>query len=265
MSRVTCLAGILLTPFGTASRREWVTCTRSRKAAISSVRSASTHKFAGRRDANDASGEIESFFFTFSQIKFTVRKLIRDYKEHGARRGDDIASSTPSLNRDALDKSVRSWTSTQNLSSNDQNNVVEVTAPLRLRQRPSSWSSTPDLEEAQKNQRILPKPVEEVIVNLQLPVRKRHTVSNFDNVEESFTLKRPPPSPTNGNPPRPLELDDNVIINKTDSLAERVRKMQMIKRQGSLERDSSREGSIPTRFLAIKIWKKLFLTFFNFT
>lgn len=50
-------------------------------------------------------------------------------------------------------------------------------------------------------------------------------------------------SPSNGNAARPLEAEDAVIINKTDSLAERVRKMQMLKRQGS----SDREGSIPKR------------------
>lgn len=179
------------------------------------------------------------------QVRWPTRckRCFRDYKEHGARRGDDIASSTPALNRDSLDKSVRSWTSTQNLSSNDNNNVVEVTAPLRMRQRPSSWSSTPDLDEASK--RPIPKPVEEVVVSLQLPARRRHTASNFDNVEESFTLKRPPSLPSNGNPPRPVE--EETVINKTDSLAERVRKMQAMKRQGSLERDLNREGSIPKR------------------
>lgn len=185
------------------------------------------------------------------QVRWPTRckRCFRDYKEHGARRGDDVASSTPSLNRDTLDKSVRSWTSTQNLSSNDNNNnnnnVVEITAPLRLRQRPSSWSSTPDLEEATKSQRMQQRTVEEVIVNLQLPPRRRHTAANFDNVEESFTLKRPP---SNGNPAKPVDpADETLSINKTDSLAERVRKMQVMKRQGSLERESSREGSIPRR------------------
>lgn len=178
------------------------------------------------------------------QVRWPTRckRCFRDYKEHGARRGDDIASSTPALNRDSLDKSVRSWTSTQNLSTND--NVVEVTAPLRLRQRPSSWSSTPDLDEVLKRP---VKTVEEVVVSVQLPARRRHTASNFDNVEESFTLRRPPIAPLNGNSQRPAEAEDNVVINKTDSLAERVRKMQMMKRQGSLERDLNREGSIPRR------------------
>jgi hypothetical protein len=177
------------------------------------------------------------------QVRWPTRckRCFRDYKEHGARRGDDIASSTPALNRDSSDKSVRSWTSTQNLSTND--NVVEVTAPLRLRQRPSSWSSTPDLDEVSKRP---VKAVEEVVVSVQLPARRRHTAS-FDNVEESFTLKRPPSLPPNGNPPRPVEVEEAVTISKTDSLAERVRKMQMMKRQGSLERDLNREGSIPKR------------------
>ena len=123
--------------------------------------------------------------------------------------------------------------------------MVEITAPLRIRQRPSSWSSTPDLEEAQRRPPL--KTAEEVVVNLQLPIRRRHTATNLDNVEESFTMKRPPSFPSNGNPVRPVETDEQVSINKSDSLAERVRKMQMMKRQGSLERESSREGSVPKR------------------
>jgi hypothetical protein len=180
------------------------------------------------------------------QVRWPTRckRCFRDYKEHGARRGDDIASSSPALNRDSLDRSTRSWTSTQNLSSNDNNNVIEVTAPLRMRQRPSSWSSTPDLDEISK--RSFPKPVEEVVVSVQLPARRRHTAS-FDNVEESFTIKRPPLSSTNGNTSSSGDAEETVIINKTDSLAERVRKMQVMKRQGSLEREMSREGSIPKR------------------
>lgn len=94
MSRVTCLAGILLTPFGTASRREWVTCTRSRKAAISSVRSASTHKFAGRRDANDASGEIESFFSLFHKLNLPFENSLGTTKSTGL---DGATTSLPPL------------------------------------------------------------------------------------------------------------------------------------------------------------------------
>jgi myosin heavy subunit len=192
------------------------------------------------------------------QVRWPTRckRCFRDYKEHGSRRIEDVSyhASTPALDRSGIDKSVRSWTSTQNLSSNNNNNksfdssnVVEVTAPLR--QRPSSWSSTPDLDDAQK--KFFPKPVEEVTVSLQLPIRRRPVptppqTTSSDQVEESFTLRRPSTS-TNGNvspaPPSPStstdSTDSTVVINKTDSLAERVRKMQMMKRQGSQERESS--------------------------
>lgn len=191
------------------------------------------------------------------QVRWPTRckRCFRDYKEHGSRRIEDVSyhASTPSLDRSGVDKSVRSWTSTQNLSSNNNNksfdnsNVVEVTAPLR--QRPSSWSSTPDLDDAQK--KFFPKPVEEVTVSLQLPIRRRPVPTpppqSTDQIEESFTLRRPSSSAMNGNisstPPSPStstdSTDSTVVINKTDSLAERVRKMQMMKRQGSQERESS--------------------------
>lgn len=172
-----------------------------------------------------------------------------------------VASSTPSLNKDSFEKTIRSWTSTSNLTSKAaDNNVIEVTAPLRIRQRPSSWSSTPDLENAQKS-RQPESSSDEIVVSVQIPVRRRNT-ANLDVVEESFTLKRSsqPPLPSHSNatlPPQPkltlttipqktVEKDEEVIIiNKTDSLAERVRKMQLIKRQGSLEREiiSSKETS----------------------
>ena len=124
------------------------------------------------------------------QVRWPTRckRCFRDYKEHGSRRnGEDIASSSPSLSdgqqrnaRDTLDRSVRSWTSTQNLSTNNDNHInVEIAPPIRLRQRPSSWSSTPDLDEAQKS---YPRVVEEVVVNVQLPARRRHTAALFDNV-----------------------------------------------------------------------------------
>ena len=146
---------------------------------------------------------------------------------------------------------MRSWTSTSNLST-QQENVIEVTAPLRLRQRPSSWSSTPDLDELTKAPRPPPRN-EEIVVNVQIPARRRPT-PNQENVEESFTLKRPPLPPSSSSSQQrqslsnAVEAEETIIISKTDSLAERVRKMQMIKRQGSLERDtSSRENSIPRR------------------
>lgn len=58
--------------FGTSSRRRWVTCTRSRKAAINSARSVSTHKFVGRRGVNDASGEITSLVNAQVLLIFSV-------------------------------------------------------------------------------------------------------------------------------------------------------------------------------------------------
>lgn len=137
--------------------------------------------------------------------------------------------------------------------------MIEITAPLRIRQRPSSWSSTPDLDENQKPPKPPPKN-EEITVSVQLPVRRRPvSISNTSSVEESFTLKRPPPSvPSSPSPsvsssqsssPK-TETEETIFISKTDSLAERVRKMQMMKRQGSLERElpGSREGSVPRRY-----------------
>ena len=120
--------------------------------------------------------------------------------------------------------------------------MIEITAPLRIRQRPSSWSSTPDLDESHKPPRPPPKN-EEITVSLQLPRRRTST----DSVEESFTLRRPSSSSQKSS--SSPETDESVTISKSDSLAERVRKMQIMKRQGSLERDlpSSRENSVPRR------------------
>lgn len=78
----------------------------------------------------------------------------------------------------------------------------------------------------------------EVEVNMALP-RRRHTVDlDIPQVEESFTLKRPPrPQPNNGKSP-------DMTITRSDSLAERVRKMQMLKKQNSLDREvRSRQSS----------------------
>lgn len=198
------------------------------------------------------------------QVRWPTRckRCFRDYKEHGSRRIEDASyhSSTPALDRSSVDKTIRSWTSTQNLSSplsnskNDTNSVIEVTAPLR--QRPSSWASTPEgLDDANKKISLPPKPVEEVTVSLQLPRRRPVAVVQVETkqqIEESFTLKRPVRSnstTTNGisqstPPPQQTQQSpqaevDAIIINKTDSLAERVRKMQMLKRQGSQEREGS--------------------------
>lgn len=181
--------------------------------------------------------------------KYVVKKF---YKQRNI-----LASSTPSLNKDSFEKSIRSWTSTSNLSSQGDSNVIEVTAPLKIRQRPSSWSSTPDLDDSQKGLKSSTMPNEEIIVNVQIPVRRRNT-ANLENVEESFTIKRPPSLSSTTQqkltiktiPQKSLDKNEEMItINKTDSLAERVRKMQLIKRQGSLEREisSNRESSSSER------------------
>lgn len=98
--------------------------------------------------------------------------------------------------------------------------------------RPSSWTSTPDLDESKDNSRA------DVVVNVALPRRRHTSVLDITQVEESITLRRPPL------PPMSKEAPEDLVIMRTDSLAERARKMQL-KKQGSVERESSREKSIP--------------------
>uniref|UniRef100_A0A182M105 SOGA coiled-coil domain-containing protein n=1 Tax=Anopheles culicifacies TaxID=139723 RepID=A0A182M105_9DIPT len=204
------------------------------------------------------------------QVRWPTRckRCFRDYKEHGNKRnGDDIAASTPVLpgstqsrNRDSgssttLDKPVRSWTSTQNLlsPSSSGNNGGSSGSAQNFQQRPASWASTPDLDN------ILQSVKADFTVNLPLP-RRRHTTT-FDNLEEAnattVTIKRPPLPPI-------LKVDSvkkedkaelqkredsvaDIVIEKGDSLAERVRKLNLIKRQGSIERETSRERSVPPK------------------
>lgn len=61
---------------------------------------------------------------------------------------------------------------------------------------------------------------------------------DISQVEESITLRRPPLPPTS------KEAPEDLVILRTDSLAERARKMQL-KKQSSLERETSRERSQP--------------------
>lgn len=71
------------------------------------------------------------------------------------------------------------------------------------------------------------------------------SISNNDDVSTAVTIKRPPLPP-----PRDKEkekVEESIVILKTDSLAERVRKMQLLKKQGSVERESSREKSVPKK------------------
>ncbi|XP_062547558.1 myosin-11 isoform X2 [Armigeres subalbatus] len=198
------------------------------------------------------------------QVRWPTRckRCFRDYKEHGNKRnGEDITASTPVLmgssqsrSRDggsssSLDKPVRSWTSTQNLFVSNNNSGNSSDRPPGLPQRPASWASTPDLDN------ILQQVKADFTVNLTLP-RRRHTTT-FDNLEETettVTLKRPPLPPILKVEPKKDETkkelekaeDQGVVIEKGDSLAERVRKMNLIRRQGSVERDS-RERSVPRK------------------
>ncbi|XP_062706338.1 myosin-2 heavy chain isoform X3 [Aedes albopictus] len=198
------------------------------------------------------------------QVRWPTRckRCFRDYKEHGNKRnGEDITASTPVLvgssqsrSRDggsstSLDKPVRSWTSTQNLFVSNSSNQGSSSSdrPPGLPQRPASWASTPDLDN------ILQQVKADFTVNLTLP-RRRHTTT-FENLEEpemTVTLKRPPLPPILKVEPKDTKKelekaeDQGVVIEKGDSLAERVRKMNLIKRQGSAERDS-RERSVPIK------------------
>lgn len=111
------------------------------------------------------------------------------------------------------------------------------------RRRPISWTSTPDLDEKEKVE-----PVAEAVsaeISISLP-RRRHT---------AVLPELPPPPQTTANatftlalkPPRPASTkdSDDLTINRNDSLAERVRKMQLLKKQNSIEREiRSRQSSI---------------------
>lgn len=62
VSIASCILQVFLLDFlhllGTSSRRSWVICIRSRKAAISFARLAFIRKFVGQRDANGVSGNL---------------------------------------------------------------------------------------------------------------------------------------------------------------------------------------------------------------
>ena len=76
-------------------------------------------------------------------------------------------------------------------------------------------------------------------ISVALP-RRRHTstLPEIPQVEESFTLRKPP------RPPPTKPDSEDLTINRNDSLAERVRKMQLLKKQNSIERElRSRQSS----------------------
>lgn len=121
-----------------------------------------------------------------------------------------------------------------------------VVFSLAIRKRPSSWTSTPDLDDSQNvknNVKNIPNNDDDdsnfADVEVQIPLpRRRHTTTLelTQQAEESFTLRRPPLPPKEG---------DELTILRTDSLAERVRKMQLLKKQNSLDREiRSRQNSI---------------------
>lgn len=76
-------------------------------------------------------------------------------------------------------------------------------------------------------------------ISVSLP-RRRHTaaIPELPQVEESYTLRKPPRPPTK-------QDSEDLTISRNDSLAERVRKMQLLKKQNSIERElRTRQSSI---------------------
>ncbi|XP_041975250.1 nucleoprotein TPR isoform X2 [Aricia agestis] len=194
------------------------------------------------------------------QVRWPTRckRCFRDYKEHGGRKKeDDIAASTPTLstwnspssrtsyhtpvvetppkpqvNRDedngtVGDKVGRSWASSSNLSTIDPSKKDVFSTGLSNTK--TAWTSTPDIADDSTN---------EITVSLKLPKRRStgplpslDTGQNSTGASETVTLRRQSPSPPS--------TTASIVITKNDSLAERVRKMQLIKAQNSFEKESS--------------------------
>ncbi|XP_023032339.1 restin homolog isoform X2 [Drosophila willistoni] len=185
------------------------------------------------------------------QTRYPTRckRCFRDYKEHGARRpGEEVAASSPNLS-DAQNArpSSRTWTSTQNLTSVNLNNSNDI----ELKKRPQSWASTPDIDEvadqAKRSTITGTRTAEDhnVAVTVKLPVApRRHTTAlDIKEVENTLTHNRVTASPS-----KTSSIPDELVILSTDSLAERVRKMNLLKKQRSLNsRESSRERSVPRK------------------
>ncbi|KRF81763.1 myosin heavy chain, cardiac muscle isoform isoform X3 [Drosophila virilis] len=194
------------------------------------------------------------------QTRYPTRckRCFRDYKEHGARRGgDDVAASSPNLSDAQSSRpSSRTWTSTQNLTSANSSNSNDIVVHfnVELKKRPQSWASTPDIDEpptdAVKRNPAAATPARpgddhNVAVTLKLPVPpRRHTTAlDMNEVEQTLTQGRVTSSPS-----KTSSIPDELVILSTDSLAERVRKMNLLKKQRSLNsRESSRERSVPRR------------------
>ncbi|XP_022117433.2 myosin-2 heavy chain isoform X3 [Pieris rapae] len=183
------------------------------------------------------------------QVRWPTRckRCFRDYKEHGGRkRDDDFTASTPSLsyspasrgrdedNGTETERTGRGWSSSVNLSYNEPAKKDTSTGSSK----PALWTSTPDLANEAETATA-------VTVNLKLPKRRSTGPlpsldtgqGNATQIYESVTVRRPSPSPS----PAPVAPATQITINKNDSLAERVRKMQLMKAQNSFEKESSTE------------------------
>ncbi|XP_041631640.1 uncharacterized protein [Drosophila kikkawai] len=189
------------------------------------------------------------------QTRYPTRckRCFRDYKEHGARRaGEEVAASSPNLSDAQSSRPTsRTWTSTQNLTSANITNGNDI----ELRKRPQSWASTPDIDEpddaGRRPQPAVPSraTVAEdnnvaVTVKLPVPPRRHTTALDIKEVEHALT----PSTRVTSSPSKTSSIPDELVILSTDSLAERVRKMNLLKKQRSLNsRENSRERSVPRR------------------
>ncbi|XP_017153489.1 myosin-4 isoform X7 [Drosophila miranda] len=189
------------------------------------------------------------------QTRYPTRckRCFRDYKEHGARRpGEEVAASSPNLSDGQSSRPTsRTWTSTQNLSLNSNNSN-----DIELKKRPQSWASTPDIDDTAQESARRPSTTvsslratddHNVAVTVKLPVApRRHTTAlDIKEMEQALT---PSSTRVTSSPSKTSSIPDELVILSTDSLAERVRKMNLLKKQRSLSsRENSRERSVPRR------------------
>ncbi|XP_073957356.1 uncharacterized protein isoform X9 [Choristoneura fumiferana] len=194
------------------------------------------------------------------QVRWPTRckRCFRDYKEHGgrgSRRDDDFTASTPSLssfsspqsrgrdedNGAAVEKQGRGWASTTNLTVEPPKKDAFSTG---FSKPSASWTSTPDLGASEESTTA-------VTVSFKLPKRRlTGPLPSLDTGQttvatDTVTLRRPSPSP-----PPASTTSANLTITKNDSLAERVRKMNLLKAQNSFEKESSMEKERERRSLS---------------
>ncbi|XP_067621469.1 uncharacterized protein [Eurosta solidaginis] len=191
------------------------------------------------------------------QTRYPTRckRCFRDYKEHGGRRGiDDVAVSSPNLTDGGNSRpSSRTWTSTQNLSSfngTGSNSDIVVNFNVELKRRPQSWASTPDIEEAENQQKKSTSTSSksatttennvDVTVNLKVPQRRHTAALDLKEAEDSKAALSSSSTSSNSR----STIPEDLIILSSDSLAERVRKMNLLKKLRQSSRESSRERSV---------------------